>query len=66
MSCNSRKHRTVVMAVAAAAIASLAACDTTVTSPELKANVLRPASIQGDTLECTRGWHIVNGWYVCN
>ena len=66
MSVTGRTRHAIALAIAAMATISIAACESTPTAPALTASTARPAAIQGDTLECTHGWHIVNGWYACN
>jgi cytochrome oxidase assembly protein ShyY1 len=47
--------------------AAIAACDARATAPAaLRPALSKPAAIEGDTLQCKRGWVIVTGTYVCN
>ena len=59
-------QRRVVLALALLS-AAIAACDARTTAPaEIRRAPTRPAAIEGDTLECKRGWTIIAGAYVCN
>jgi hypothetical protein len=54
--------------VVPAAVALIAACDSSATAPasamtRVKAST---ASIEGDTLQCRNGWVIISGRYECN
>ena len=47
--------------------ATVAACDGAPTSPapQLRRAPAAPAAIEGDTLQCLKGWVIITGVYVC-
>jgi hypothetical protein len=63
----SAHRRHLALAAALAAIAIIAACDSpSPTQPQLRTT--RKAAqpkVLGDTSQCTHGWDIVQGWYVC-
>ena len=56
------------VAIAFALLTStIAACDAAPTSPapQLRRAPAAPAAIEGDTLQCLKGWVIITGVYVC-
>ena len=57
------------LAVAAALVAVVAACDRSPTAPPPAAPLVRangtPRAIEGDTVGCRSGWIIVSGRYEC-
>ena len=67
MSVTHRAVRARALPFLLAAVASIAACDRTVTEPSATARpVDARAAIEGDTLSCTKGWTVIHGRYVCN
>jgi hypothetical protein len=51
---------------AIALIGAITACDAPTEPAAMRSVAKVGARIEGDTLECRSGWHIVNGRYVCN
>jgi hypothetical protein len=56
------------IALVLTAVALVSACDRTITAPPAAAKrvQIRPASIEGDTLDCRFGWTVAQGRYVCS
>jgi hypothetical protein len=65
MSLAGSKRHLFVLALAAVAAATIAACDNNITQPDLRVAPTPRSSIDGDTSQCTRGWVVVQGHFEC-